>query len=338
MIFYLIGISFKEAPISALEALHGKIRNNSNLREALRVKEIFLFTSCNRAEIYAIAENYETAVKETAYIKGMFFPYLNNAYEKYGFPEVLTHALRLACGIESQLAGEREILTQLTARAKELAPLSRIRVLWEFVIAQAVEIRRETGIDELRSNIADEVLEDIKGRIRPGDSKNVIIFGTGKVAKLFSLNKESGLNFIFVARKNKKKATRLAKSTHGKAILPDEVKNFAGQTSFVVCATTSPHYVIKNNRANIFKNTNGKTLYIYDLALPRDVDPLVGGLEGVVLRNLSGLQENFSKSNAKNIYTIKTAEAYIDRICFAYKNQEGRNENKIRHKAEPARV
>jgi glutamyl-tRNA reductase len=222
------------------------------------------------------------------------------AYLKKGEQEVSAHALRLAVGLESQLKGERQICVQLARWAREITskPLGDI---WVKALSSAQKIRAISGLGEDDVNIANLVLNDIKKRLGCKNNYKIIIIGTGKIAELFAQYSSREIYLDFAAHKNYSKATKLAGYSNGKALLFDDLPGAIAGADALISATLSPHYIITRDRLSSWISGRSHPIYVYDLAVPRDVDPRVSGLEGVLLPDIRDILDRHNLSVEKKV-------------------------------------
>ncbi len=304
MILYLIGISYKEAPLSLRESIYSARKEIIEFWQKLGKDHVVLFT-CNRVELYGVSE-YILSVAKAIELFHIRFPWISErSYVKYGTEEVAEHALRLACGLESQVIGEKEILEQLNSWIRQASFPLVLRNVWNDVLGKVESIRIKSGLKGVKANIATIIFKDLTRY------KDVVIVGTGKIAKVFAENKPDGINLYFVARKKHKRARQLASQSGGHAILLDELENLLLKADVLISATSSPHHVLKKGHfLNIVKKRN-KPIYLYDLAVPRDIDPDVGNIPGIFLQNLDDLNIIFEQHKRGLNSYIKRAELLV---------------------------
>ena len=102
--------------------------------------------------------------------RSRFFPAFENAYIRVGSGEVFKHALRLACGINSQLQAEAQILEQLTSWLNQVLFPRHLKLLWERVLSLAKDIRAYSGLSEASIDMAEVVLKDLSQHLDPEGS------------------------------------------------------------------------------------------------------------------------------------------------------------------------
>ncbi len=304
MHFFLIGLDYKSASLKQREEVYKKRNFIASLLKDHLPGRAAVLTTCNRAEIYGWAHNsYE--LDETIKILSVYLnDFFKTGYLKLNNKEVFLHSLRLASGLESQLKGEIQILEQLTGWYSQTAFPIVLKRFWNDVIVLAREIRLESGLSHQVSNIAALVIDDILSSLKDKVSLEIALIGTGKVAELFVNQANDNITLNFVAHKNFLKAKYLAGECSGKAKTFADLPGLILRVDAVISATTSPHYILENKHFSGLIDKRESPLFVYDLALPRDVNPEVGISNNIVLRNQGDLTELFEKNNkliSKNI-------------------------------------
>lgn len=304
MNFYLIGIDYKRAGIDAREDLYRRRREIAGFWQG-REDESVLLCTCNRLEIYLESRRVEDSLACFYY---EFPQFKNCGYFLSGQKAILRHLLRLACGLESQLKGELEIAQQLELwRKQDFFPLW-LNELVEKAIFESREIRRASSLARSKANLATLVLDDIAKRVEHGNVFTLLILGTGKIAELFSLFPSKQARFYFAAHKNFMKAKLLAERAQAEAISLKDIGNILLSLDAVVSATSSPHFLLRaKDIAGLFPRRN-KPLYLYDLAIPRDIEPETARLPQVFLKNLEDLAPLFEEYNAGMRENLALAE------------------------------
>lgn len=311
MYFYLIGTDYKTAPYSIRVGLYNL---RSNIAAFWKDKHGVLFSTCNRLEIYAFAENPDTAFSNIAKFSQCFPDFFRYTYIKYGGEEVFKHALRLASGLESQLQGELQIFHQLyNWHIQDQLPYF-LGNLWKEALALARVIRIQSCLDKDKINIAEVVYFDLINRLKLSKEIDIVIVGTGKIAQLLARFHKPGQRLNFVAHKNYQKAKELAMISRGRVFLIKDLAQVLPEADVLISATTSPHYVLKSKD---FINLS-RGIYIYDLALPADVEPAVKELPGVYLLNLEDLTEVIQLFNQRNQEKIRLANQLAEEAIEEY--------------------
>lgn len=306
MNFYLIGIDHNGASLEIREALHKKRKAiDAFLAQRFPGRHAVLST-CNRIEIYGSARN----TKENEERLGAFLKHFPE-FSRYGYAEmetgrILTHLVRLASGLKSQVKGEVEILQQLDVLHQSRSFPEELFGLWRNAIRLGRYIRLETGLNDGGRNIASVIFGDILASVNHDRRIKVAVIGTGKIASLFALNNRSEIKISFMANKNHKRAEVLASLANGEALSMEDLPKLIATADVIISATKSPHFIIKGSLPGIRKRIT--PLYIYDLAVPRDVDPQIGSIDGVILKDTGKLAALFERFNRQIEDRLNLAE------------------------------
>ena len=311
MYFYLIGIDYKTVPLGVRESFY---RQRLEIIDFWRAKEAALLFTCNRIEIYATGNNEDTAFGYITEFSKNFPDFFKYAYVKYGEKEVFQHALRLASGLESQLAGELQIFQQLRNwRIQRYLPFA-LDGLWKKVLYLSEVIRLQSGLNDDENNIASVVYADLNKHLNSARPQEIIVVGTGKIAELLAKYRQRGIRLNFAAHKNYQKAKELAKSSGGRAFLLEDLAQVLAKAGALISATASPHYVLR--KEDFFNASH--PFYVYDLALPRDIEPAVRDLPGIFLRNLDDLKKVIRQFNQRNQEKIQLASRLVEEAIEGY--------------------
>jgi len=320
MIFYLIGIDYKGLELETRESIYRLRDKISSYWRHTEPDRADVLSTCNRVEIYGVASNIDEAISHVGSFKKEFKNLFKSAYVKYGRYEVLKHGLRLACGLESQLQGEYQILQQLRAWHSRKDFSFLLKEAWNHIILKAEEIRREAGLGEDGVNISELIFRDLKQRLVRKDKMEVLVIGTGKIAALIARKGPGSTKLFFVARKKRSKAKQLADLTGGETLLPEELSKKLVTVDAIISATSSPHYVLFCRHFNRALRLRKRPLYVYDLAMPRDVAPDVQDIPFVTLQYIDGLirdagQEDYLRRG------IALASKLVEEVTYEYKDR-----------------
>jgi len=310
--FYLIGINYKSAPIGAREDVYRKRKTLNQFLSGGNLNGAEAFYTCNRAEVYGVSKDlFEARVLIDA-LRKEFKEFADYGYIKLGEKDVFRHLLRVAAGLESQIKAEAQILGQLEVwLSKRGFPFPAYGLAHE-AISSAKTIRIKSGLDRFNNNIAAVVLKDIFRRAESQGRLKVIIVGTGKIAELFTQGAHPRLCLYFAAHKNYAKAQELAGRSGGEALELKDLQQRLPAMDALISATNSPHFLFDADFFRKVAPARKPPLYLYDLAVPRDINPAVGNLKGVILNNLDTLAGVFDEYNKNSSAGIFLAEKMIE--------------------------
>ena len=294
------------------------------------VREGVILSTCNRMEVYAVVEGqtvdhaYRSLTRHLAAFhevpESLFAPRLFHLSEG----EAASHLLRVACGLDSLVLGEAQILGQVkealrvAQTAQSCGPV--LSKLFAQALATGKRARAETGlgrggfsIGHAAVSLAQRILDDFS-RAR------VLILGAGKMSYVTAAHlKRSGVQFVVVANRTHDKAVALAERLGGTAIHYDTFLDEMTRADIVIASTSAPHPIVRRAMlAPVMKKRKGKPLFLIDIALPRDIDPDVNDLDNVYLRNIDDLQEIVEQQAQSRAGEASAAERIVSEETAAF--------------------
>ncbi len=306
-----IGLTHKKCPVEIREKI---AFSQSSLSEALvQMKEIeglrewFILSTCNRVELYGrgfsgIEESMIHFLSEFHGLEGCSY---RSYLDCYRGREVANHLFRVASGLESLVVGENEIYGQIK-QAFKLANEHRVldSILYQLVeraLRVGKKTRTATKISEGAvsvSSIAVELAEKIFGKLT---GERVLILGTGKMSELTMKHlAKSGAGEITVASRTYERALELSQKYGAHPIGFDQWLRVLRTSDIVISSTSAPHPIVKlNDVQSVMNERRHKPLFFIDIAVPRDVDPLVGEIDDVYLYDIDDLK-SVSDANLKS--------------------------------------
>lgn len=303
MAFLVMGLNHKTAPVEARELFSIP---PANAKDALlhldnyeALTEAAILSTCNRSEFYAVAENSEDGFKA---MREFIFDITGADYEaeKYLFyfegEKAITHLFRVAASLDSLIIGEGQILSQVKAAytlAKEAnATGTVLNLIFHDAITIGKRVRTETKIAFQSVSVSYAAVELAKKKLNGLLGKQALLYGAGKMAHLTAEHlKAHGIKQIYVANRSFDTATKLAQEIGGEAILLKDALTVAKDVDVIVTSTGAPHYVIRPwETRKLMAKRKDRPLFFIDIAVPRDVDPEVSEIPGVILYNIDALE------------------------------------------------
>ncbi|OIO35532.1 MAG: glutamyl-tRNA reductase [Candidatus Omnitrophica bacterium CG1_02_44_16] len=292
----LVGINYKYAHVSLREIFYF---SKKDIFLALQVlfekgaaKGAVILSTCQRTEIYAQAEDitllrsFLLAFKNTSELPADYFYIKKNE-------DAVTHLFTVSAGLDSLIIGEREILHQvkeayfLAKRFEATTPF--LNKIFERALFVGKQARKNTAFFQKDPSLAKAAVSMAK--VLSGDiaAKNIFIIGAGTVAVDISGHcAKIGAAFTIVSSRTLQKAKSLALRFGQKAISIREFYERLDEADIVFSATASPHLILQRE-AFEQKRRSIKPLLLFDLALPRDIDPSISGVNNVRLFNVDDL-------------------------------------------------
>jgi glutamyl-tRNA reductase len=318
---HLIGLSHKTAPVEWRERLAVPEGDFVPFHQKLRgigAPEAVVLSTCNRVELYGVAEDGAAEGLAAALLSLHKDPALADCLYRREGSEAVRHLFRVASGLESLVVGESEILGQVK-RAYEVASGAGVtgkltNVLFQRALFVGKKVRTETAVSEGPTSVP-ALAAALAGRIF-GDlrDKRVLIVGAGAMAEsaLHALLSQKAGSVVIVNR-TFEKAQALAASFRAEARPWDQLAAELSHADIVLCSTGASQPVIsKEAVVGALAVRRNRPLFFIDIAVPRDVDPAVGNLDNVYLYNVDDLESLVAESLVKRKGEIEKAGAIAD--------------------------
>lgn len=301
---YVIGLSHHTAPIAIREKMafaESAIPDTlSRLKQSGLADEAVLLSTCNRVEIYAATEHdsRETLASLRRFLleeRGYTDPIGDEVYA-WGDTRSVEHLFKVACGLDSMVLGETEILGQLK-KAYDLA-LShkhtggKLNKAFQRAFNVAKQVRTETNIQRGSISVASVSVELAEKIFSDLSQRHVMIIGAGDTSeKVARALLSRGAQSVMVSNRSFDRAEALAKELGGRAIHFDQWDKEFRNIDIVISSTSAPHYVLDREKLEpLMALRSNRPLLLVDIAVPRDIDPAVNFLDDVYLYNVDDLQ------------------------------------------------
>jgi glutamyl-tRNA reductase len=332
----VVGLSHKSAPVAILEqaAVSGdtltKLLHDIALADS--VAETFVVSTCNRVEVYADVDRFHAGVTDICELLARhcgvsgrdLTPYLYVHYDE----RAVSHLLAVACGLDSVVAGEGQILGQVRSALKLAEEHGTVgRVLGELgrlALRAGKRARAETGIDRAGQSLVSLAIELGAAALAgpPGRApapsrdelagRDVLVVGAGSMAALAATTaSRGGAASIAVANRTWRHAERLADRVGGRAVALADLADALAAADIVVSCTGAVGHVITRELAEtaLARRTPSRgaegPLVFLDLAMPRDVEPAVAALPRAVLIGMDRLAEHQTAAGADDVAAVR---------------------------------
>ena len=337
----VVGLSHKSAPVATLErAAVGGDTLTKLLRDVVQaepVAEAFVVSTCNRVEVYADVDRFHAGVTAICELLARYCGVPSHELTQHLYvhyeDRAVSHLLAVACGLDSMVVGEDQILGQVRSAVKLAAEHGTAgRVLSELgrlALRTGKRARAETGIGRAGVSLLSAAV-DLAARLGPLDpgpgalaGRDVLIVGAGSMSALAAATAaRSGAASIVVANRTREHAERLAASvsttTTGITRLTDLPAAMAAADVVISCTGAAAHIITRDmvSAALTARQARGP-LVIMDLAMPRDVEPAVAGLPDVVLIGMDQLSEHASAVRDDDVAAVR---AILEAELAAYQS------------------
>lgn len=316
--FYCIGLSYKKA--DAL--IRGKFSLNeqakSNILQQSKadgLEGVFAISTCNRTEVYGYAEHPFQLIKLMCENSlGSVEEFQKVAYV-YKNKEAVDHLFRVGTGLDSQILGDFEIISQIKNGfvASKKAGLSNAYTerLVNSVVQASKRIKNETELSSGATSVSFASVQYILNNVKDISSKHILLFGMGKIGRntCENLVKHTKNEHITLINRTKEKAEKIAGKLN---LIVKEFENLSDEllkTDILVVATGADTPTITPENFN-----PTKPVLVLDLSIPKNVDDTIANNPNVTLVHLDELSKVTDSTLEKRKKSIPQAEAIIEEI------------------------
>lgn len=274
------------------------------------ISELFVLRTCERFECYVRGESLGSDLESVFTKTG---PRLSLALGQVLIgDEAIEHLFRVACGLESNILGEHEILGQLRAARTEAMAMGALDGHLETIVQKAIDAgtrsRSETAINEGTVSLGSVAVDRIRAAVDHFADTVMIVVGAGNLAStvIGALGKRDDRpETILVANRSPGAAEELANMVDGETLGLANLPAQAPTADIIVTATTSPTPIITAD------HLEGAQAAVFDLANPRDVEPAVASLDTIELTTLEEIFDRQNTERAVRRRAIPAVEAII---------------------------
>lgn len=305
MSIFVVGINHKTAPVTLREKVYFAFDKLAlYLQDLLSrgiTQEAVLLSTCNRSELYCDSHDI-SALRDWFCDQAGNEEELESAVYVYRNEEAVAHIMQVACGLDSMILGEPQILGQMKQAFSESCSANAVgpafHQLFQQVFSIAKEIRTTTAIGACPVSVASAAVHFAKQQIACFDEAKVVLIGAGDTAELMIRYLSNHVSTpITVVNRNVCKAQALAKTFGGKALGLDSLISALTDADIVFSATGSPLPVVtKSIMAEAMDARNARPLMLVDIAVPRDIDTKVSELAGIQLFCIDDLRVIIEKN------------------------------------------
>ena len=310
MSILVIGISHNTAPVSLLEQValddDGVHKLLADAVGCEHVVEATIISTCNRVEIYTEVERFHGSVESLSKLlveragerTETMLPHLYVHYDD----AAVSHLFQVAAGLDSMAVGEGQILGQ-TREALRLGQEHgtvgpSLNVLFQQALRVGKRSRAETDIDSVAPSLVTAALESTGEALGEVEGKYVVVVGAGAMAGLATAT-VSRLNpaTLVVVNRTSGHGERLASEYDARSASLEELPEHLAKADLIITCTGATGTLITREMV-LHARPDARPLSVIDVALPHDVDPVVGDLPGVTLLGLRQLAKQLQGTDA----------------------------------------
>jgi glutamyl-tRNA reductase len=319
-------ITFHHTLVCQLQALPG-------------ILECVALSTCNRTEIYAYVNDLDSLqnwwknhhLQIWSQIEPYFYCYTND--------DALRHAISVACGLDSMLIGEPQILGQLKIayqQALDYGTVSTHLQPWfDYIFHVTKKIRTQSGISKHPISVASVAVDCIQQHFDTVSDKKALIIGSGDTARLAAIHlQEKGCHQFYVTSRHIEHAQKLAQELQGNAFMVTELQEHLHEVDIIVTATSCPlPFISRQTMTLTLAQRKQLPMVLIDLAVPRDIEPDVSELPNIVLINVDHLQQIQAHHQSERLRAAEIAQEMVEEAItqFHKKNRTLKAQHMICH-------
>lgn len=318
---FTLGLNHRTAPLAVREQVcfpaEALPRALSSLINGLSVREAAILSTCNRTELYCHTTSPGTLIDWWANYHQIERQRIHPHLYALSQDQAITHAFRVASGLDSMVVGETQILGQMkdamrhAAEAGTLGP--HLHQLFQHAFSVAKTVRSNTAIGQNVISLAAASVRLAK-RVFPSlESSSVLFLGAGEmIAHALAHFAAQHPARMTLANRTLEQGRSLAKRHAAQSIRLDELAEQLPRHDVVISCTASPHPLIDSERiAHTLRQKPGHRMVLIDLAVPRDIEPGAGAHEGISLYTIDDLGKIVSDGLDSRQAAIAEAEGII---------------------------
>ena len=302
----VVGVSHKTAPVSLLERF---AIGDDDLPKALdqvatlpHVIESAILSTCNRTEIYALVSKFHGGVQD---VRNFLAEFCHVAPEDfadhlYDFHDdaAARHLFSVAAGVESLVVGESEILGQVRRAGRRAAEAGaagrRLGGLFEAAGRAGKRARAETSIGREAASVSTAAVALARATYGAGglQGRRVLLVGAGKMGRNAARALTGAGATLILTNRTPERGRALADELHAELRPFDALENELSAADVAICSTAAPGFLLDVDAVAraVAARSKPDPLLIIDIAVPRQVDPSVTDVEGIILRDIDDLR------------------------------------------------
>lgn len=324
MTLLTLGLNYQTAPVSVREKLAFPADIlPAALQDLLCVKgisEAAILSTCNRTEFYCTtqSENPTILIDWIAQNKQLSAQELAPYFYSYADEATIRHIFRVACGLDSMILGEPQILGQMKTAYQAACDAGTIGKLlgklFQHTFTAAKKVRTDTAIGSSPVSVAFAAVQLAQQIFDKLSEQTALLIGAGETIELTARHlSQQGIGRIIIANRTFEKAHQLAEQFNGYAITLAEMPNHLAEADIVISSTASQLPILGKGRVeSALKKRKRKPMFMVDLAVPRDIEAEVEQLDDVYLYTVDDLQYTIEQNMQSRRQAAEQAEEIID--------------------------
>ena len=332
MSIVVVGLSHRTAPVEIRDKVAiSEQRVRSVLDQMNRLQgtsESTLISTCNRSEAYLVTDALEATIEGMVEIFGALAGVEPSKLRRHIFihhdTDAVKHLLGVASGLDSMILGEPQIAGQVKNAGAVAMETGSSKTFLNRLFRTAVEASKrartetEIGVGAVSVSFAavelgKKILGDLEGRC-------ALVIGAGEMSELTAKHLvDNGVQSLLVASRTHSRAQELAERVNGKALDWQDAMNNLHQADMVISSTSAPLYILQKQAvAEAMQKRRNQSMFFIDIAVPRDIDPVVGDLYNVFLYDIDDLQSVVGSNLQKRQQEAEKATTIVEEEADAF--------------------
>jgi glutamyl-tRNA reductase len=328
MEIFVVGLNHRTAPVALREKLAFDAPAAARALDEIRTRfpraEAVVLSTCNRVEVYIARPRHDGPDAEAISAFLCEFHGLPPAepaaclYRREG-EEAIKHLFLVAGGLDSMVLGESQIIGQVkeawSAAALRQSVGKVFNRLFRTAFETAKEIHSETAVGQGKVSVGSAAVEMVREIFSEFSDKTVLLIGAGKMGELTLRNLvDLGIRRILVCNRSAERGREVAGRFAAEFVPFEELYTALVQADIVLTGTGSREPIIRAAPTQeVVARRHFRTMFVIDIAVPRDVEPAVGDLTNVFLYNIDDLKQIVDRNIEKRRREVERATAVIDR-------------------------
>lgn len=329
MTFFALGVNHHTASVQLRERIAFNAERLTELlstqKYSTNLKDIVVVSTCNRTEVYAIAENADILLNWLAQTNGIAVTELFNHVYRHEDIQAVTHLMRVSSGLDSLMLGEPQILGQVKSAlslAKEAGTVSaQLNHIFEYAFYAAKRVRSETSVGSHAVSMGYAVAQLAHQVFSHPEKLVIMMVAAGEMNTLVAKHMaEMGVAKILICNRGYERAEKLAAELM--PFVEVEIISFSAlaenlhRADIISSCTGSLHQVILYpDVKKALKQRRYQQMLMVDLAVPRDIDHRVEDLDGVYLYGVDDLQSVIEENLAHRRQAAIEAEVMVNQLA-----------------------
>jgi len=340
MSIFVLGINYKTAPIAVRESIYfAEDKLSLYLQDLLRrglAREAVLLSTCNRTELYCDTDDILAIRKWFCMQAAANAAELESAIYIYQNQEAVAHIMSVACGFDSMVVGEPQILGQLKDAFSESCSAdtvnSQFHRLFQEIFSVAKEIRTTTSVGACPVSVASAAVNFAREQVSSFSDSNIVLIGAGDTTEILYRYLHTQVSRpLTLLNRTLDKAVSLADSGSAYVHSLEKLPQVLHRADIIFSATGSPVPIVSQSMvADALKIRRYKPMLLIDIAMPRDMDPAIADLENAQLYCIDDLKNIIEKNRKGREHAANKSYEMIMERSSAFITKSG-SHDKVTH-------